>query len=120
MNRIIGLLKTRRLKRLLANVIVCGMLMVLSGCAIPRLCQAESAPELPPSYQGTTTSDNSSQVGLEEFYNDPLLTDLLHQALMGNRELRILEQGVQIASNEVLARRGAYLPFITAGADAGF
>jgi outer membrane protein, multidrug efflux system len=40
------------------------------------------------------------------------------RALAGNQELRILNESIQIASNEVLARRGAYLPFVTAGGGA--
>ena len=48
-----------------------------------------------------------------------MLTSLIDQALVGNRELKILNEEVQIASNEILARRGAYLPFVTFGASAG-
>ena len=47
------------------------------------------------------------------------LTCLIDQALADNRELKILNEEVQIASNEVLARSGAYLPFISVGAGAG-
>ena len=42
-----------------------------------------------------------------------MLTSLIDQALAGNRELKILNEDVQIASNEILARSGAYLPFVT-------
>ena len=48
-----------------------------------------------------------------------MLTCLIDQALAGNRELKILNEDVQIASNEILARPGAYLPFVTFGAGAG-
>ena len=48
-----------------------------------------------------------------------MLTSLIDQALVGNRELKILAQDVQIAGNEILARRGAYLPFVTFGGGAG-
>jgi NodT family efflux transporter outer membrane factor (OMF) lipoprotein len=44
---------------------------------------------------------------------------LIHQALVGNRELKVLNEEVQIAGNEVLARSGAYLPFISVAAGAG-
>ncbi len=44
---------------------------------------------------------------------------LIDQALAGNRELKILDEEVQIASNEVLARQGAFLPFLSLGAGAG-
>ena len=48
-----------------------------------------------------------------------MLTSLIDQALAGNRELKILAQDVQIAGNEIPARRGAYLPFVTIGGGAG-
>ena len=48
-----------------------------------------------------------------------MLSSLIDQALVGNQELKILGEDVQIASNEILARPGAYLPFVTLGAGAG-
>ena len=50
-----------------------------------------------------------------------MLPCLIEQALspIGNRELKILNEEVQIAGNEVLARSGAYLPFVSVGAGAG-
>ena len=62
-----------------------------------------------------TSSENSSQVRIEEFFDDPMLISLIHQALVNNQELRILSEDVLIASYEILARQGAYLPFVTAG-----
>ena len=70
-------------------------------------------------FKGTTSSDNSSQLTIEEFYQDPTLTWLIDQAVASNRELKVLNEDVQIASNEVLARSGAYLPFVSLGAGAG-
>jgi NodT family efflux transporter outer membrane factor (OMF) lipoprotein len=75
---------------------------------------------LPPDFNGAISPDSSAQVGLEEFYNDPMLICLVDQALAGSQELRILSEEIQIASNEVLARRGAYLPFVTAGGSPSF
>jgi NodT family efflux transporter outer membrane factor (OMF) lipoprotein len=92
------------------------MLLVLPSCAIPNLRQAEPGPGLPagfpPGGNGATSSENSSQLGIEEFFHDPTLTHLIDQALVGNRELKILDEEVQIASNDILARQGAYLPFL--------
>lgn len=48
-----------------------------------------------------------------------MLTSLICQAVANNRELKILNEDVQIASNQILSRSGAYLPFVTAGAGAG-
>ena len=66
------------------------------------------------------SSDNSSQLGVDEFFNDMMLSRLIQHALAGNRELKIMDQEIQIAGNEILARQGAYLPFVTLGTGGGF
>lgn len=110
----------------IARAIACSMLLLLTSCQIPKLRQAVPAPALPPGFKAGTNAtpvqpagskgpaslNNSAQLGVAEFYHDPVLINLIDQSLVGNRELRILEEEVQIASNEVLARRGAYLPFV--------
>ncbi len=99
-------------KRVIARAIACGLLLVLPSCHIPALRQAEQAPAVPPSFNGATSPDNSAQLRVDEFYSDPNLTRLVCQALATNRELKILEEDIQIARNEILSRRGAYLPFL--------
>jgi NodT family efflux transporter outer membrane factor (OMF) lipoprotein len=108
------------------------MLIVLPCCAVIPICrfisnwhiipilrEAEPAPGLPATFKGATGLENSSQLGIAEFFNDSTLVGLTDQALAGNRELMVLDEEVQIASNEILARQGAYLPFVTIGAGAG-
>jgi len=69
---------------------------------------------------GTEESDESSaQIELHEFFGDPNLTILVDQAFVDNQELKILAEDIQIASNEVYKRRGAYLPFVFFGARSG-
>jgi hypothetical protein len=74
---------------------------------------------LPDSFNGITHVENSSQIGWREFFEDPLLSGLIDQALIDNQELNILAQEIQIARNEIRARRGEYFPFLTFGAGAG-
>jgi NodT family efflux transporter outer membrane factor (OMF) lipoprotein len=88
------------------------MLLVLPSCAVPPLRQAELGLALPASFNGLTSPENWAQLGIKEFFNDPVLTSLIDQALVGNRELKILNEETVIASNEFLARQGAYLPFV--------
>lgn len=120
-------------KRLVARGFLCGALLVLPSCGIPLLRHPEAGPDLPPSYHGATrfgpdqpkhinedpNAENSAQLGIDEFFTDPMLIGLIEQALLNNRELKILDEEVRIASNEIRARRGAYLPFVTIGATAG-
>jgi multidrug efflux system outer membrane protein len=110
---------TKHGKHVIARAVACGTLMVLPSCAIPNLRPAQPAAGLPEGYPagftGANSPDNSAQLGVKDFFNDPTLTCLIDQALLGNQELKILAEDIQIASNEVLARRGAYLPFVTFG-----
>jgi outer membrane protein, multidrug efflux system len=117
MNPSVSILNTTRVKRLLVRVIACGVLLVLPSCKIiPDLRLAEPVPPLPATFNGAATPDSSARLGIEEFYNDPTLTHLIHQALANNRELKILDEEIQIARQEIRARSGAYLPFVGAGA----
>ncbi len=111
---------TKPMRHVIARAIACSiMLLVLPSCGIPPLRKAEPAPGLPESLKGATSPENSSQLTIEEFYDDPTLTCLIDLAVAGNRELKVLNEDIQIASNEVLARSGQYLPFISVGAGAG-
>src|SRR4051794_23070062 len=110
----------RHARRVIARAIACGiMLLVLPSCGIPLLRHPEPGPGLPTDFNGAASPENSAQLGIEEFYNDQMLNGLLEKALSDNRELKILNEEVAIAGNEVLARSGAYLPFISVTAGAG-
>lgn len=74
---------------------------------------------MPTDFNGVSSSDNSSQLSIAEFFGDTTFSGLVDTALTGNQELRILEEDIQIANNEVLSRRGAYMPFVTIGGGAG-
>ena len=115
-----GLSNARPMKRVIARAIACGaLLLILPSCGIPQLRKAQPAPGLPENISGTTSPENSSQLTIEEFYQDSNLTALIDLAVANNRELKVLDEEVQIASNEVLSRSGAYLPFVTVGALGG-
>ena len=110
----------KHMKRVIARAIACGiMLLVLPSCGIPPLRHAQPGPGLPTDFNGATSPENSGQLGIDEFYNDRMLLSLIEKALVDNRELKVLNEDVQIAGNEVLARSGAYLPFVTVAAGAG-
>ncbi len=128
MNRSLTFSNAKRKKYVIARAIACCVL-VLPSCQIPNLRSSEPGPGLPANYDtannsgspnpGANSSENSSQLGIEEFYNDPILSNLVVQALVNNRELKALDQEVQIARSEIISRQGAYLPFLSLGARAG-
>lgn len=104
--------------QLIARAVICGALLALASCRIPEPRSADPGPPLPATYNGATSPESSAQLPIEEFFNDPHLVNLIHQALTSNQELKILAEDIRIANNEVLLRRGAYLPFVSLRAGA--
>ena len=106
-----------RFRAFVALVACCAML-VLPSCCIPKLRgsrPAQAMPQsffLPESFSGENECDNSAQIAAVGFFDDPYLIGLIDQALVDNQELRILAEDIQIANNEILRRRGAFLPFL--------
>lgn len=101
----------------------CGAVLILAGC-IPALrapLPAQPVPQgfnLPQGFPGATDTENSARVPARDFFTDPKLTTLIDQALAGNLQLKILFEDIQIADNEIMRRRGAYLPFFSLGTSA--
>lgn len=104
--------RAMRKQRAVAKVVACCLLLVLSGCNIPNLRHPDPLPVLPGDFSGATSENNSAQVGVDEFFNDRVLLELIAEGLASNLELKLRNQEVEIAANEILARRGAYLPFL--------
>ena len=128
MNRSAIVPSANRKRRTLAAATACGLLL-LPACRIPNLRQAELGTSLPTAFNGADNSrasgpeaagtGSSAQVPVEEFFSDPALTQLIHQALVSNRELKILEEDVQIARAATLTRSGAFLPLVGLRGNAG-
>lgn len=119
-------LRGLREPRGLAKLMLCGLLLLVTGCqtpnlcGIPDLCGPEPGPNLPNDFNGVSTPDSSANLGIDDFFSDPVLTQLICQGLATNQELKIMNQEIQIAGNEILARRGAYLPFLFFRGSGGF
>jgi multidrug efflux system outer membrane protein len=123
MNLSARLWNTKQAKHVLARAIACSFLLVLPSCGIPNLRQAKPGSDLPANYtagyNGATNSENSSQLPIEDFFNDPILTHLICQGLAGNQDLKIMFEDIQIARNVILGRSGAYLPSVSLGSVSG-
>ncbi|WP_282112253.1 TolC family protein [Maribacter stanieri] len=74
---------------------------------------------LPNQYaQQSTDTTNSAIIKWKDFFKDDNLIKLIDTALVNNQELNIMMQQINVAQNEVKARKGEYLPFITYGVGA--
>ncbi|MBA4030553.1 MAG: hypothetical protein C0478_06635 [Planctomyces sp.] len=119
MNLFVRASNSKHVKCAVAAMVACSMLVSLPGCHLPQLRGAEEGRVMPDTFNGVISADNSAEIGINEFFNDPVLSNLICEALLGNQELKILAEDIQIASNEVQSRRGAIFPFVGIGAGAG-
>lgn len=115
----------RKGQRWFATLIL-GCLIAVPACKIPNLRGAKPGQAVPETFEQTTNismpgsiDQSSAQIAWSEFFQDPLLVDLINQAFVENQELKILEEDIRIAQYEVRARSGAYLPFFNLGGRAG-
>ncbi|MBV6643338.1 MAG: TolC family protein [Cyclobacteriaceae bacterium] len=94
------------------------MAMMLYACA-PGLVPKKSTASLPDGYGSKTDTANVAQQSWQDYFADPHLVALIDTAMKNNQELRIFSQELEIARNEVMERKGEYLPFVGLGAEAG-
>lgn len=115
----------QRISGTLAGVAL--LLLLPAGCHIPDLRSAQSGAPVPDQFtiagkdniEVPANKERTATLPVEQYYSDPKLTQLIHDALGSNLELKMIDEEIQIAANEVLARRGAYLPFVGVRGGAG-
>lgn len=113
--------------------IVSLSLAVLGACQNPPVKSAKGRDEnknMPAGYTvsvdqnsqlkiDSDTTSNIANVKWSDYFSDKNLNSLIDSALKNNQELNIITQEIAIANNEVMAKRGDYLPNLGIGAGAG-
>lgn len=96
--------------------------IALSSCSLPAYFNKTRQTEnraVPAGFTASRDSVNTAAVKWKDFFTDANLSSLIDTALKNNQEYNIILQEINIAQNEALARRGAYMPFLGLGAGAG-
>ncbi|MGC3943725.1 MAG: TolC family protein [Chryseolinea sp.] len=83
---------------------------------VPRAENRNVPTTFPSIAQDTLTT---ARVAWKAFFTDQNLTALIDTALRNNQEFNIMLQEINIAQNEIRARKGEYLPFLSINAGAG-
>ena len=100
-------------------VVAGSLLLTYTGCKTPSLVQREANTETPASYNGSKDTVNTATQDWKDYFADPYLNALIDTALKNNQELNITLQEIEIARNEIRARKGEYLPFVGVKGGAG-
>ena len=97
-----------------------GLLMfAFWACKAPKLASKLENKSVPASFNSSLDTVNSARIKWKEYFTDPKLVSLIDTALKNNQELNIFLQEIEISKNEVMARKGEYLPFVNLIGGAG-
>ncbi|MCW3466376.1 TolC family protein [Chitinophaga nivalis] len=91
--------------------IVC-LSAIYAACKVPDLAEKKVSNTIPAHYNHSQDTSNTSRIRWNEYFTDTHLIALIDTALQNNQELHITWQEIEIARNEVRARKGEYLPFV--------
>ncbi|SFA57868.1 efflux transporter, outer membrane factor (OMF) lipoprotein, NodT family [Pedobacter suwonensis] len=100
----------------LGLVLICA---AYTACKLPEVAQRAENRNTPVSFNGSQDTLSSASIQWRNFFTDPNLINLIDTALKNNQELNITLQDIEIAKNEIKARKGELLPNVTYGVGAG-
>lgn len=84
----------------------------LAACKTPAITGKQESLSTPVAYSNSQDTANSANIQWRNYFKDPLLIALIDSALHNNQELNITMQEIAISQNEIMARKGEYLPFL--------
>lgn len=93
-------------------LVVVISILALYSCVPSRKLRDENT-SVPDHYNKQVIDTmNTATVKWREFFSDPNLISLIDTALVNNQELNIMLLQVDMAKNDIQARKGEYLPFV--------
>lgn len=103
------------------KLVIFGMILAMSACMPKSLIQVTKTENkvVPASYNDSLDDTNTAKMKWKAYFTDPNLEALIDTALHNNQELNITLQEIEISRNEIQARKGEYLPFVSLGGGAG-
>lgn len=101
-------MKNRLLIKYLAVAMV---LLPVWGCKLFKEPIRTENKTVPAGFNTSADTTNTAKVKWRNYFTDPSLIALIDTALKNNQELNITMQEIEIARNEVRAKKGEYLPY---------
>ncbi|MGJ8661140.1 MAG: TolC family protein [Bacteroidota bacterium] len=98
---------------------IVSLMLLFSACKNLKITSKQEDKTVPETYMSSQDTTNSAAQKWKEFFADPYLSALIDSSLSNNQELNIIMQEINMSNNEVMARKGAYLPTLDVGAGAG-
>lgn len=99
--------------------VFCFLLLSVIGCKAPQSAVKTENKNVPARYFSAQDSTNIADLNWKDYFSDQNLIALIDTALKNNQEFNITIQEIEVSKNEVKARKGEYLPFISLQGGAG-
>ncbi|MBI1221172.1 MAG: efflux transporter outer membrane subunit [Bacteroidetes bacterium] len=108
-----------RQKSILKYVGIALIAASFTGCMIPNAVNKEKRGDMPGTFSSSNDTMTSGAILRKNFFSDSNLLALIDTALANNQELNIILQEINVARNDIMAKKGEYLPFLHIGGAAG-
>ncbi len=106
-------------KKYYLHILMVCTAILYNACSIPAVIHKSENKSTPLTFNNSVDTANSANTSWRNYFNDPFLIALIDTALKNNQELNSMLQEMEIARNEVRARKGEYLPFVGLNGAAG-
>lgn len=90
-------------------------IVLLIACKTPAITGKTENRTTPAAYNSSQDTVNMANIKWANYFKDPYLIALIDTALKNNQELSITLQEIEMSRNEVMAKKGEYLPFLNIG-----
>lgn len=91
------------------------LMLIVAGCKIPAIVQHTPDTKMPPQFENGSADSSAgiARIKWKDYFTDPYLVRLIDTGLKNNREVLITLQEIEISKNEIAARKGKLLPFVS-------
>jgi len=101
-----------RQRKIIGLALLCA---IYSACKVPDFAQRAENKNVPASFNSSVDTTSAGLIQWRNFFTDQHLVDLIDTALKNNQELNITLQEIEIAKNEIRAKKGELLPTVGYG-----
>lgn len=96
-----------------------ALIIGLGSCKVENLPTKAVTNVLPNKYNFNGDSTQSENILWRNYFSDDKLALLIDEALKNNQELNMMIHEIEISRNEIMAKKGEYMPFGYIGAGLG-
>ena len=94
------------------HVVLVICIVWLGACKVPAVSSKLENKSTPAGYNNLQDTSNSASIKWKQYFTDPNLITLIDTALINNQELNIILHEIEMSKNEIMQRKGEYMPFL--------